>query len=84
MNERRCLLLVLEYFLILSPLTNWLRKKKRAENQELGKSSSATTSQMGTLTNFIHQAVRYTATIREIELDISAKSQTSAVFYFAR
>jgi len=82
MNERRCLLLVLEYFLILSPLTNWLRKR-REENQELGKSSSATTSQMGTLTNFIHQAVRETATIRGIELDVSAKSQTCAVFYFA-
>jgi len=64
------------------PLTNWWRKK-REENQELGKSSSATTRQMGTLTNFIHQAVRYTATIRVIELDISAKSQTSPVFYFA-
>jgi hypothetical protein len=60
-----------------------LAKKKREENQELGKPSSATTSQMGTLTNFIHQAVRDTATIRVIGLDISAKSQTSAVFYFA-
>jgi hypothetical protein len=44
MNERRCLPLVLEHFLILPPY----KLEEREENQELGKSSSATTSQMGT------------------------------------